>query len=78
MEKLNKAVLFLAIIDTMLEVLQGDEVDQTELVDSLAMVGLDPIEIMYDTHTILAFQKVCKEFAELDITEDELSALSQE
>ncbi|MEK5060985.1 MULTISPECIES: hypothetical protein [unclassified Paenibacillus] len=77
MENVNKAVMFLAVIETMLEALKGLPVDQTELVDSLAMLGFNPTEIMYETQTLVAFQKVCRGFAEIELTEDDLSALEQ-
>lgn len=78
MENLNKAVLYLAVIGTMIEALQGMEVDQSELVDSLAMLGFDPTEIMYNTKTLTAFQQVCRGFSELDdLTEDDILAISQ-
>ncbi|SLJ91587.1 MULTISPECIES: hypothetical protein [unclassified Paenibacillus] len=78
MDQVNKAILFLAVIETMLEALHHIEVDQTELVDSLVMLGFDPINILYETNTIRSFQKVCRAFAELDLADDALSTFSQE
>lgn len=76
-KNLNKAIMFLAVIDTMLEALNGLEIDHTELVDSLVMLGFDPNEIMYDTRTLVAFQKVCGAFASIPLTDDDLIELVQ-
>ncbi|ETT33360.1 hypothetical protein MHI48_19645 [Paenibacillus sp. FSL H7-0942] len=75
---MNKAILFLAVIETMLEALHHTEVDQTELVDSLVMLGFDPIEMLYETNTIRSFQKICRAFAELHLTDEALDTFSKE
>ncbi|PQP82112.1 hypothetical protein C0Q44_20895 [Paenibacillus sp. PCH8] len=76
---MNKAILFLAVIETMLDALHhSEEVDQTELVDSLVMLGFDPIEMLYETNTIRSFQKICRAFAELHLTDEALNTFAKE
>ncbi|WP_427052018.1 hypothetical protein [Paenibacillus sp. TC-CSREp1] len=61
----------------MFEILQYNEVDQSELIDALVMLGFDPMEILYETNTIRSFQKICKAFAELHLTDEELTTFIQ-
>ncbi len=76
-EPVNKAILYLTVIETMFEILQYNEVDQSELIDALVMLGFDPMEILYETNTIRSFQKICKAFAELHLTDEELTTFIQ-
>lgn len=76
-EPVHKAILFLTVIETMFEVLQYQEVDQSELVDSLVMLGFDPMEILYETNTIRAFQQICKAFADLELSDNDLATFAQ-
>ncbi|PYE51422.1 hypothetical protein HUB98_05395 [Paenibacillus barcinonensis] len=76
-EPINKAILYLTVIEMMFEVLQYNEVDQSELVDALIMLGFDPMEILYETNTIRSFQKICKAFSELHLTDEELTTFIQ-
>lgn len=73
MNPVNKAILFLAVIETMIDVLHNIEVERTEIVDSLVMLGFDPMDILYETNTLRAIQNVCRAFAELDLEDTEIS-----
>lgn len=77
MEKITKAALFLGVIETMFDVINDKEVDRSELIDALSILGFNSMELLYETNTIEAFQKVCGAFAEIELTPDDLANLER-
>lgn len=76
MKQSTRAVAFATIISIMTEVIEGKVYHYDEMDDLLTMVGLDSEEVL-NLPPLLAFHKVCREFAKMEITEQDLDEIAK-
>lgn len=77
MNEARKAVMFLAIISVLIDLMEGESVELDDLEDVMAMVGLDFDKIISEPPA-RAIQMVCREYALLNLTDEVISMIGED
>lgn len=77
-----KAIMYVAVISILSEILLGEELNQEdwdELGDTLGLLGIEISEFMSEGDSLLVvLQKICQEFGEISITQELLDGIGKE
>lgn len=78
MDNARKTILFIVVIEVLIEWVQGKTDIDTELISAIDALGLDSTRILYSLPPLQAIQEVCAEFSKIQVTQEEIEGLPDE